>query len=200
MSQDYVQDLAPQGSGEKDHSSEPRFLAVGRILRPHGLRGELRVEIHTDHPERFALLKHVYLAPTQAGLGPGGLMSAATGTRYVLESHRFHSKWVLLKLAGVNDRTQAEALRELWVWIAPEQAAPLDQGDIYLHEMLDLAVITDEGEALGRVVQIIETGANPVYVVRGLRGEILIPDTDEVILDVDLAAQQMIVHLIAGLR
>jgi 16S rRNA processing protein RimM len=176
-------------------------LAVGRILRPHGLRGEVRVEIHTDNPERFALYDRVYLAPAQVDPGPSGLQSASGGaTPYALKGHRFHGKWVLLKLAGIDDRTQAETLRDLWVWIALEQAAPLDQGEVYLHDMLELQVVTDEGEGLGQIVQIIETGANPVYVVRGLRGELLLPDTDEVILDVDLEAQQVTVHLIEGLR
>jgi 16S rRNA processing protein RimM len=188
------------GSGEA-RSSEPRFLAVGRILRPHGLRGEVRVEIHTDSPERFALYEQVYLAPAQADPGPSGLLSAPPFTTpYGLEGHRFHGKWVLLKLAGIDDRTQAETLRDLWVWISPEQAAPLEEGEVYLHDMLELQVVTDEGEALGQIVQIIETGANPVYVVRGPRGELLLPDTDEVILDVDLEAQLVTVHLLEGLR
>jgi 16S rRNA processing protein RimM len=192
-------DLSSQGSGEANRSSEPRFLAVGRIVRPHGLHGEVRVEIHTDYPERFALFEYVYLAPTLGDPSAAGLHGAGSGVRYSLEGHRFHSKCVLLKLAGVDDRTQAETLRGLWVWIAPEQAAPLDEGEIYLHDMLDLVVVTDEGETLGAIVQIIETGASPVYVVRGLRGELLLPDTDEVILDVDLDAGQVTVHLIEGL-
>jgi 16S rRNA processing protein RimM len=176
-------------------------LAVGRILRPHGLRGEVRVEIHTDYPERFALYDRVYLAPAQLDSAPSGLLSASPGAiPYGLEGYRFHSHLVLLKLAGIDDRTQAETLRDLWVWIAPDQAVPLDEGEVYLHDMLELDVVTDEGEELGRIMQIIETGANPVYVVRGLRGELLLPDTDEVILDVDLEAQRVTVHLLEGLR
>ena len=72
-------DPRSQGSGEA-RSSEPRFLAVGRVLRPHGLRGEVRVEIHTDSPERFALYEQVYLAPAQTNSGPSGLLSAASTT------------------------------------------------------------------------------------------------------------------------
>jgi 16S rRNA processing protein RimM len=170
-------------------------------LRPHGLRGEVRVEIHTDHPERFALYDRVYLGLAQVDAGIATLLIAAPGaTPYVLEGHRFHGKWVLLKLAGIDDRTQAETLRDQWVWISPEQAAPLEEGEVYLHDMLELEVVSDEGETLGQIAQIIETGANPVYVVRGLRGELLLPDTDEVILDVDLAARRVTVHLIEGLR
>lgn len=190
-----------QGSGAASRPSEPRFLAVGRISRPHGLRGEVRVEIHTDTPERFAGYDRVYLASAEVDAGPTNLISAsADAVPYVLEGHRFHGGYVLLKLAGIDDRTQADTLRDLWVWIAPDQAEPLQEGEIYLHDMLELWVVTDEGEELGQIVQIIETGANLVYVVRGTRGELLLPDTDEVVLDVDLEAARVTVHLIEGLR
>jgi 16S rRNA processing protein RimM len=162
------------------------FLAVGRVLRPHGVRGEVRVEIHTDFPERFAVYETLYLGDQR--------------TPYGLEGHRFHQGKALLKFVGVDDRNAAEELREQWVWIAIQDAAPLQEGEIYLHQMIHLRVVTVEGEDLGEVTEIIETGANPVYVVRGSGGEILIPDTDEVILDIDLDRQRVTVQLIEGLR
>jgi 16S rRNA processing protein RimM len=171
-------------------------LAVGRVTRPHGLRGEVRVEIHTDSPERFALYRRVYLAPTRP---ERGLLVASEGVAYALEGHRFHQNAVLLKLKGVDDRTQAEALRELWVWIPAEEAAPLREGDLFVHQLMYMRVRTVEEEPLGEIVDVIETGANLVYVVRGPRGEILLPDTDEVVLDVDVDAQQVTVRLIEGL-
>jgi 16S rRNA processing protein RimM len=183
------------GSGEVRIPSGPRFLAVGRVRRPHGVRGELRVEVHTDHPERFALYKRLYLGPA----GPGGEM-AASAVSMVLQSHRFHGGTVLLKLEGVDDRTQAEAYRELWVWIAAEEAAPLQEGEVYLHQMLHLWAVEEGGEELGEVVEIIESSAHPVYVIRGPCGEVLVPDIDEVILQVDVAAGRMVVRLPAGLR
>jgi 16S rRNA processing protein RimM len=175
--------------------SEPRFLAVGRVLRPHGVRGELRVEVHTDHPERFALYKRLYLGPA----GPGGEMEAS-GVAYLLQSHRFHSGLVLLKLEGIDDRTRAEAYRDLWVWIAVEDALPLPEGEFYLHQMLHLQAVEEDGEELGEVVEIIESSAHPVYVIRGPRGEVLVPDIDEVILQVDVVAGRMVVRLPEGLR
>ena len=176
----------PQGSDEVSSPSEPAFLVVGRVRRPHGLRGEIRVEIQTDYPERFAVYKTLYLGPEY--------------TPFALQGHRFHQGTVLLKLDGVDDRNAAETFRDQWVWIAVEDAVPLKEGEVYLHQMLHLDVVTRDGEALGHVTQIIETGANLVYVVRGKQGEILIPDTDEVILAVDLGAGQMTVQLIEGLR
>jgi 16S rRNA processing protein RimM len=171
-------------------------LAVGRVVRPHGLRGEIRVEIHTDYPDRFAVYKQVLLAPTRP---EGGLLVASEGVAYELEGYRFHKDVVLLKLAGIDDRTQAEALRQLWVWIPSEEAVPLEEGQFLIHQLMYMRVVTDEGETLGEIEDIIETGANLVYVVRGLRGEILLPDTDEVVLDIDVEAGQMTVKLIDGL-
>jgi 16S rRNA processing protein RimM len=184
------------GSDEGLAPSEPLFLAVGRVLRPHGLRGEIRVEIHTDYPERFALYKEVYLAPTRP---QEGLLIASEGVVYPLEGHRFHQGAVLLKLGGIDDRMQAESLRELWVWIPPKDAVPLQEGEFLLHQLMYMRVVTAEGEFLGEIAEMIETGANLVYVVRGPRGEILVPDIDEVVLDIDVEAGQMTVQLIQGL-
>jgi 16S rRNA processing protein RimM len=175
-----------QGSDEGSTSSEPAFLAIGRVLRPHGVRGEVRVEIHTDYPERYGVYRHVYLGP---GYVP-----------YEIRGYRFHQGRVLLKLRQVTDRTAAEALRGQWVYIAMEDAVPLAEGEVYFHQMLGLRVETIEGEELGETVDMIDTGANPVYVVRGMEGEILIPDIPEVIEAIDLEAGKLIVRLMEGLR
>jgi 16S rRNA processing protein RimM len=184
--------LSPPGSDAGQASSEPAFLAVGRILRPHGLKGELRVEIKTDYPERFATHKRLYLGYTR--------WPSSTYVPYRLQGHRFHKGAVLLRLEGIDDRTQAEAFREQWVWVPIEEAVPLEEGECYLHQVLNLRVVTVEGEDLGQVTEIIETGANDVYVVQGASGEILLPDTEEVVLKVDVPAGQMTVRLIEGLR
>jgi 16S rRNA processing protein RimM len=150
------------------------------------VRGEVRVAIHTDFPERFAIYRRLYLGPRH--------------TLYHLAGHRFHQNRVLLKLEGVDDRDAAEALRGQWVQIATADAIPLKEGEVYLHQILAMRVVTDDGEHLGEVADIIETGANPVYVVRGLQGEILIPDIPDVVLQIDVATGQMTVRLIDGLR
>ena len=174
------------GSDEAAAPSEPAFLAIGRVLRPHGVRGELRVEIHTDYPERFAVYKTVYLGPEHVP--------------YTIESHRFHQGKVLVKLADIDDRTAAEALREQWMSVSAVDAIPLEEGEIYVHQMLQLRVVTVEGEDLGEIQEVIETGANLVYVVQGPAGQILLPDIPEVFLGIDLTARVATVRLLEGLR
>jgi 16S rRNA processing protein RimM len=187
------------GSGEAPSPSEPAFLAVGRISRPHGLRGELRVEIHTDYPERFATHKRLYLGPEECANLPADEQLAAC-IPYGLEAVRFHQGAVLIKLHGIDDRTAADAFRNQWVWIPIQDAVPLEDGECYLFQMLGLAMITVDGEELGRVVEIIDTTAKPVYIVQGPQGEILVPDIEEVVLGVDLEARQITVRLLDGMR
>ncbi len=175
----------PQGSDAVLNRSEPQFLVVGRVLRPHGVRGELRVEIHTDYPERFAEYGHVYIGEPL--------------TRYKIKKHRFHHDLVLLTVAGIDNRNQAESLRGQWVWIHRENAIPLQEGEYYTYQVLGLHVITDAGVELGQVAEIIETGANDVYVVQGRTGQVLLPAIPEVVVQVDIPAQKMIVHLLEGL-
>jgi 16S rRNA processing protein RimM len=166
--------------------SEPGYLAVGRIVRPWGVRGELKVKILTEDPARFERLETVYV-----------------GLRFVpyrLERARLHHGAVLLKLAGCDDRNAAEALRGLLVQIAMEDALPLEEGDYWFHQILGLEVWTSEGDLLGVVQEVLETGANDVYVVRGRGGrERLIPALKSVVLDIDLASGRMSVELPEGL-
>ena len=174
------------GSDEDGTSSEPAFLAIGRVLRPHGVRGELRVEIHTDYPERYAVYKTVYLGPKHIP--------------HTIESHRFHQGKVLIKLEGIDDRTAAEGLREQWMLVSAADAIPLKDGEIYVHQMIHLRVVTVEGEDLGEIQEVIETGANLVYIVQGPNGQLLLPDIPEVFLEIDLAAGVATVRLLEGLR
>lgn len=193
---DQLRPRKSQGSGAKGSSSEPsssppsrpqppRYLAIGKVLRPWGVRGEVKVEILTDWPERFALLEHVYLG------------EEAMPCR--LERVRLHQGYALLKLAGYDDRSAAEALRGQVVQVPHEEAMPLDEGEYYVYQIEGLEVWTDEGESLGRVVEVLFTGSNEVYVVHGPRGEVLIPAIADVVLKVDLEDRRLIVHLMDGL-
>jgi len=189
--QDLVPFLTP-GSGEAASPSEPVFLAVGRILGAHALRGELSVEIQTDYPEQFAVRKQLYLGFAER--------PPSTYVPYVLQSHRFHRGAVLLKFEGIDDRTQAESFRQQWVWVPIAEAVQLEEGECYVHQLMGLRVVTVDGEELGKIVEILETGANMVYVVRGADGEILLPDIGDVIKQIDLPAKQVTVRLMEGLR
>jgi 16S rRNA processing protein RimM len=165
---------------------QPTHLAIGRILSAHGTRGELAVEILTDFPDRFSLLKTVYL----------GEQLIPT----ILEGHRTHGGRVLLKLAGCENRDDAHKLRGQLIQVPIQEAMPLDDDEYYVHEIVGLDVVTTEGEYLGRIEEIVDTGSNDVYVVRRGGREILIPALSEVVLDVDLEEGRVEVRLMKGLR
>ena len=176
-----------RGSAESVVSSEPRFIAIGRITRPHGLRGELTVEVLTDFPERFDTLKVAYLGDSQQA------------DVWEVTAARWHKDRVLLALRGCEDRTTAEKLRGLMVQIPIEEAMALSEDEYYPHELVGLDVVTTEGEDLGRVSEVIFTKANEVYVVTGPRGQMLLPAIAEVIEHIDLDTGQMTVRLMEGL-
>jgi 16S rRNA processing protein RimM len=176
-----------RGSGETSDLSEPRFIAIGHILRPHGVRGEVLVEVLTDFPERFDAHQVVYLGDEQQA------------DRWQITGARWHKDQVLLRLQGCPDRTTAERLRGLLVQVPIEEARPLPEGEYYVHQLIGLEVVTVEGEGLGRVSQVLFTNANEVYVVNGPRGQILLPAIADVIERIDLDAGQMLVRLIEGL-
>jgi 16S rRNA processing protein RimM len=180
-----------KGSGEREGTPEPRFLAVGQVVGIHGLRGELKVKLLTDDPKRFALLERVYVGPDGAEPFPR-----------LLEGFRPHKGHLLLKLEGCDDRTAADAFRGFLIQIRQEEAIPLEDGQYHEYQILGLQVRTTTGENLGEIVEIIYTGANEVYVVEGSEPDlpqILIPAIKDVVLEVDLESNLLLVELPEGL-
>jgi 16S rRNA processing protein RimM len=169
---------------------EPRYLAVGRVLRPHGIRGELRVEIFTAYPERLGQHVDLYLA---SPAHPEAVR------RYPVEAMRSHRRVLLLKLGGCDDRNAADELRGMLVQVPIEEAVPLEEDEYYYFQIVGVQVETESGESLGRVVDVLETGAHDVYIVRGPRGEVLLPAVDELVLDLDLESRRMVVRLLPGM-
>jgi 16S rRNA processing protein RimM len=167
-------------------AAEPSFLAIGRITRAHGVRGEVRVVVYTDSPERFTWLKTVYVGEKDPR--PVGVSAV-----------RFHKEQVILKLEGYDDRDSVEALRGQLLQVPESEGIPLAEGEYYLHQLIGLNVYSDEGDHLGELVEFLETGANLVFVVRGERGEMLLPDTKEVVQAIDFDNGRMTVHLLPGL-
>ena len=162
------------------------YLAVGRVLRPHGVRGELLLTSLTDFPEHLAEQKFVYLGePPQP---------------HPLAGVRLHRGQLIIRLADCHARDEADAFRDQIVQIETQRAAPLPPGLYYHHQLIGLAVYTEEGEHLGELTEVLETGANDVYVVQTPQGELLLPVIADVIRSVDLAAQRLTVHLLDGLR
>jgi 16S rRNA processing protein RimM len=175
------------GRGSAPKRQQPRFLAIGRIARAHGVGGEVAVEVLTDFPERFAILETVYLG-TNEDAQPFGLAG-----------HRWHNERVLLTLEGITNRTEAERLRGCLVQIPLDEAMPLSDGFYYAHQLRGLTVVTGQGEILGQVTDFLETGANGVYVVGGQAGQVLLPAIPDVILRIDLDQGLIIVELPAGM-
>ncbi len=164
----------------------PAFLVVGKVRRPHGVHGEVVAEIHTDFPERISLKKVVYLGEKHVKL--------------VIASQRPHNEGRLLGFEGVTTPEQAGRYRNQILSIAASEASELPEGEFYFHELLDLDVVDEAGNLLGILTEILETGANDVYVVTDSAGrELLLPAISEVILNVDLDAKTMKVHLLPGL-
>lgn len=162
------------------------FIVIGQITKPHGVRGELRVKPYTDEPERFNWLEQVYVGETSQRL-------------MAVEKARVNQGMVLLKLTAVNDRTAAEALRGEWLMVPEDEALPLAEGEYYLFQLKGLAVFTVEGESLGTLTHVIETGANNVFVVHGEQGERLLPDIADVVQEIDFENGRMTVTLLPGL-
>ena len=183
--------MAQQESSCPDVEPGPRFLLLGEVLRPHGLRGELRTRLLTDYPDRIEELGQVHLATE---------VTARDARIYTVQHMRMHQRIGLLKLNGVDNRDAAELLRELKVLVAIEDAVPLEDEEFYLFQLIGLRVITGDGCELGMVRDIIETGANDVYIVDSPKhGEVLIPATVETILETNIASGFLRVQLPDGL-
>jgi 16S rRNA processing protein RimM len=172
-----------RGSGGKT-APEPNFFMVGRVLRAWGIRGDMKIAPFTDRPEDFKQYSHVFVGPQQR--------------RYAVKSFRpYQGNW-LLHLVGVEARDDADRLHGQEIFIELAQR-PRQEGEFYAREVIGLKVRTINGEELGEVVEILVTGANDVYVVKGPRGEVLLPARVEVIQAVDIEAGVMTVELLPGL-
>ena len=159
-------------------------VTVGRIRSAWGIRGDVSVEALSDAPNRFA---------------PGSVLRLK-GKPTRVERSRKGKRGLLVKLDAVDDRAQAEALRGEELTVLPEQVEPLPDGLYYHFQIIDLRVVTQDGEQLGVVSEIIVTGSNDVYVAhKEGRRDILVPALPDVVLDVDLHEGVMTVNLPDGL-
>jgi 16S rRNA processing protein RimM len=169
------------------NATGPKFLVVGEILKPWGYRGEVKVQILTDFPKRLAKLKTVYLGPD---------------ARVVqVERARLHSGAALMKFEGYDSPEAVAKLRGQTVQILAAEAAPLVEGQFYHHQIIGLQALSSDGVLLGQVEEILETGANDVYLIRREDGrELLLPAIQDVIQEIDLENKRMVVRLLPGLE
>jgi 16S rRNA processing protein RimM len=166
-------------------NSPPEFLIVAQVLGAHGIRGEVRCRIVTDFPTRRF---------------KRGNSLIIRGQSHVIQSARIQGEIVLLKLEDVVDRNAAETFRGADVEVPTESALSLPKGRFYWHQVIGLHVEdVSTHEQLGEVADIIETGANDVYIVKGPRGEILIPAIKDVLKLIDPAMGRMLVQPLPGM-
>jgi 16S rRNA processing protein RimM len=164
----------------------PVYLVIAFLRRPHGVQGEVIMDLHTDFPERITAGRKIFI---------GEKHEAAT-----FESVRAHGKGMLVKLRGFDTPEAAGRFRNQWVYVMAKDVPPLPEGQHYKYELVGLEVVDDLGNALGKLAEILETGANDVYVIRDDAGrEILLPAIPSVILDIDMQQRSMRVHLLDGL-
>ena len=163
-----------------------RDLIIGRVAGPRGVKGELKVAMRGADSEWALGLKQVFLGDTRAS--------------FSVTQARVYQGQLLLHLDGIHDRNQAEMWRDALVGVAARDLPSLAHGEYYSDQILGLSVTTEEGEMLGHITEILATGANDVYVVRGEGGELLLPAIGDVVRNVDLDKRLMTVRLLAGLR
>ena len=161
----------------------PESLIVGRILAPWGIRGEVKVEVLTDFPERFAPQKVVYL----------------NARPLEIESCRPHKQHLVVKLATIDSVEDTEKLRGQDLTIPSSELSRLPEGQYYTFQLIGLKVLTTDGEHLGQIADIMTTASNDVYIVKGKRGEILIPAIEDVVKSIDLEEGKMVIEAIEGL-
>ena len=164
------------------------LLRVGVITSTHGVRGEVKVFPTTDDMNRFKKLKTVILD---------------TGKEHKtlnIESVKFFKNMVILKFKGFENINDVEMWRQKDLLITRDQAVKLSPDENFIVDLIGLTVMTDEGEKLGVMKDVLQTGANDVYIVKMADGkEVLLPAIKDCILNVDLEKGEMLVHVLDGL-
>ncbi|MEU8463081.1 ribosome maturation factor RimM [Streptomyces sp. NPDC029003] len=164
-------------------------LVVARIGRAHGIKGEVTVEVRTDEPE--------------LRLGPGAVLETepASAGPLTIETGRVHSGRLLLRFAGVKDRTGAEALRNILLIaeVDPEEL-PAEPDEYYDHQLMDLDVVLEDGTEIGRITEISHLPSQDLFIVERPDGtEVMIPFVEEIVAEIDLEEQRCVITPPPGL-
>lgn len=171
------------------------WIVIGEIVGTQGNRGEVKVIPFTEFPDRFAKMESVRL------------FKAKNNTPYKvfsLEGSRFHKDALILKFEGIENISDAAELRGMLIKVNEEELMPLPPGRFYIHQIIGLECVTTQGQKLGVITDVLQTGANDVYVVKPNPGvtklqEILIPVIPHVVLDIVPEQNKVLVELLDGL-
>ena len=164
------------------------MLQVGVITQTHGVRGEVKVFPTKDDVNRFKKLKQVILD---------------TGKETMpleIQSVKFFKQFVILKFKGIDNINDIEKYKRCSLYVTREHAVPLEEDEYFIADMIGMEVCTEDGNIFGTLKDVIETGANDVYVIESAEhGEVLVPAIKECIRSVDIEKGQMMIHLMDGL-
>ena len=165
------------------------LLKVGIISNTHGIRGEIKVFPTTDDPKRYLDLEELILDTGKEKM------------KMEIEKVRFYKNMVILKFKGIDDINEVLPYRQKNLYVTREQAVPLKENEYFIADLIGLAVVSDEGEELGEVTDVIQSAANDIYVIKkkGMP-ELLVPAIKDCIKKVDVEAGSMEIHLLPGLR
>lgn len=164
------------------------MFRVGVITSPHGVKGEVNVYPTTDDVSRFDDLEEVWMVDKKEKK-----LCHITGVKYF-------KNMVILKIKEIPDRNTAELMRQKELYVDRENAIELEEGEYFIGDLIGLDVITDEGDRLGELVDVMQTKANDVYVVELDNGEeVLIPAIDDCIKEIDIENNKVTVHILKGL-
>ena len=164
-----------------------QFLQVGVISSTHGIRGEVKVFPTTDDPMRFKKLKKVFLDTGRERL------------ELEVQSVRFFKQFAIVKFKGIDNINDIEKYKGKGLFVLREDAVPLDEDEYYIADLIGMEVFTEDGH-FGVVKDVIETGANEVYIIESdEHGEVLIPAIRQCVLDVNVEEKKMKIRLMDGL-
>ena len=172
-------------------ASHTDLVAVGRVIKPHGVRGECCVQSYADSPVLFDALTTVRLTP------PGG--DPGRGRPVTIASWRPHKDRVLVTFKGVADRDAAEALRGLELVTPVDALPPPDEDELWLMDLLDLEVRLGDGRVLGPIVRVDTPAGQEIWVIDAGGREVLLPGVPEFVLEMDLEAGYVVVDPPPGL-
>lgn len=157
------------------------YLIIGQITRPHGLKGEIKVNPETDDSSRFKGMTYCY-------------QKVGNGYKLLkIESIKVGSSEIIVKFDGINDRNAAELMRAEQIYIDKSHAINLPKGRYFISDLIGLSVYTDSDEFLGELIDVLQPGANDVYVVKNDKFRLLMPALKTLILDVSIKEKRMIV-------
>ena len=166
-----------------------KLLRVGVITSTHGVRGEVKVFPTTDDPQRFKKLKKVIMD------------TGKTQMELEVQSVKFFKNMVILKFKEFDNINDVEKYKNADLMVTREHAVKLGPGEYFIADLIGLQGVSDEGEDLGELTDVIQTGANDVYVFTKLgEADLLVPKIPDCVKEIDLEKGTVLIHLLPGLR